>query len=177
MFEKLYSDVIVPKMSDVFAYKTVMQVPRLVKISVNSTMKELATDSKLVNYISNDLALITGQKPVVTFVKKSISGFKIREGAMIGCKVTLRKKRMFHFLERLIYIALPRSRDFRGFSDKQFDGFGNFSFGIKEHVIFPEVDYNKIYRVLGMDVSIITSTNSNEEAKFLLSEFGFPFYD
>ncbi|MDM8335007.1 50S ribosomal protein L5 [Wolbachia pipientis] len=177
MFKELYRDRVVESLKDKFNYKNIMQVPKLIKVCVNMGVGDAATDSKAINEPLNDLHLIAGQKPVSMSAKKSISGFKIRKGATVGCKVTLRKDKMYEFLERLIYIALPREKDFRGFSVKQFDGNGNFSFGIKEHVSFLEIDCNKISKIRGMDVNIVTSAISDKEAKELLLAFKFPFFD
>jgi len=176
MLKELYND----KISPVFAKKlscSVMEVPRLLKVCINSTMKDVIQDSKLISYLVHDISLLAAQKPVITYTKKSVSDFKVRKGSPIGCKVTLRRDKMYQFLERLIYLALPRERDFRGFSSKQFDGNGNMSFGIAEHIIFPEVDYSKIYKVVGMDINIVTTASCDDHAKELLSELGFPFYE
>ncbi|MDR2548013.1 MAG: 50S ribosomal protein L5 [Rickettsiales bacterium] len=177
MFKELYRDSMVKSLKDKFNYGNMMQVPKLVKVCINMGVGDAATDSKAINEPLDDLYLIAGQKPVSTFAKKSISGFKIRKGATVGCKVTLRRDKMYEFLERLVYVALPREKDFRGFSVKQFDGNGNFSFGIKEHISFLEIDYDKISRIRGMDINIITSTTSDKEAKELLLVFRFPFFD
>ncbi|MCV3769550.1 MAG: 50S ribosomal protein L5 [Wolbachia pipientis] len=178
MFKELYRDSIVKSLKNKLNYSNVMQVPRLIKVCINIGIGGNAVlDSKTVSEQFNWLYLITGQKPVFTSAKKSISGFKIRKGAIVGCKVTLRKDKMYEFLERLIYIALPREKDFRGFSVRQFDGNGNFSFGIKEHISFLEVDYDKVSKIRGMDINIITSTTSDKEAKQLLLAFKFPFFD
>ncbi|MDG7055883.1 MAG: 50S ribosomal protein L5 [Wolbachia endosymbiont of Meromenopon meropis] len=177
MFKELYKDNIIKFMKDKFNYGSVMRVPRLIKVCINMGIGIAATDGKAINEPLDDLYLIAGQKPISTFARKSISGFKVRKGAIVGCKVTLRRDRMYEFLERLIYVALPREKDFRGFSVKQFDGNGNFSFGIKEHISFLEIDYDKINRIRGMDVNIVTSTSSDEEAKELLLAFMFPFFD
>ncbi|QKX01168.1 50S ribosomal protein L5 [Wolbachia endosymbiont of Dipetalonema caudispina] len=178
MFKELYRDSIVQSLKNKLNYSNVMQVPRLIKVCINIGIGgDAVLDSKTMSEQFNWLYLITGQKPVFTSAKKSISGFKIRKGAIVGCKVTLRKDKMYEFLERLIYIALPREKDFRGFSVRQFDGNGNFSFGIKEHISFLEVDYDKVSKIRGMDINIITSTTSDKEAKQLLLAFKFPFFD
>ncbi|QJT94155.1 50S ribosomal protein L5 [Wolbachia endosymbiont of Diaphorina citri] len=177
MFKQLYKDNIVKSLKDKFNYGNVMQVPKLVKVCINMGVGDAATDNKAINEPFDNLHLIAGQKPVLTFAKKSISGFKIRKGATVGCKVTLRRNKMYEFLERLIYIALPREKDFRGFSVKQFDGHGNFSFGIKEHISFLEIDYDKISKIRGMDINIITTAVSDKEAKELLLALKFPFFD
>jgi large subunit ribosomal protein L5 len=165
------------ELKDNFKFKNDMQIPKLKKIVVNVSAKEAVGDSKVIDKVYEELMLITGQKPVVTKAKKSIATFKLREGMKIGCKVTLRKKIMYEFLDRLVNIALPRVRDFRGFNAKQFDGKGNFSLGIEEQIVFPEIDYNKIDKIRGMNVVIVTSTNKNDEAKFLLKTFNMPFFN
>jgi large subunit ribosomal protein L5 len=177
MFKELYKDNIVKSLQDKFNYGNIMQVPKLVKICINMGIGDAAADSKVSNEPFDNLYRIVGQKPVLTYAKKSISGFKIRKGATVGCKVTLRRNRMYEFLERLIYVALPREKDFRGFSVKQFDGNGNFSFGIKEHISFLEIDYDKITKIRGMDVNVVTSASNSVEAKELLLAFQFPFFD
>lgn len=177
MFKELYRDSIIKSLRDKFNYGNVMQVPKLTKVCINMGVGDAAADSKAINEPVDSLCLISGQKPVQTHAKKSISGFKIRKGAVVGCKVTLRRDRMYEFLERLVYIALPREKDFRGFSTKQFDGNGNFSFGIKEHISFLEIDYDKVTKIRGMDINIITSAVSDVEAKELLLAFKFPFFD
>lgn len=158
-----------------FSYKNLMQVPRIEKIVINMGVKDAAGDSKVMDQVVAELMLITGQKPVVTKAAKSIAGFKLRKGMPIGCKVTLRRKVMYEFLDRLINIALPRGKDFRGLSSKQFDGNGNFAFGLREHIVFPEIDYDKINMVRGMGIVIVTTAKTNEESKALLESFNFPF--
>ena len=160
-----------------FNLKNIFEVPKLAKIVVNMGVGEAVSDSKVINKAIEDLSLITGQKPVITKAKKSIAGFKLRKGVNIGCKVTLRKKRMFEFLDRLIFIALPRVRDFKGLSKKSFDGNGNYSIGIKEQIIFPEIDYDKIDKIRGMDITITTTTTNQEHAFELLKGFNLPFKD
>ena len=155
--------------------KNKFEVPKITKIVVNIGVGEAAADSKKIDSASSDLATITGQKPIVTKAKKSIAGFKLRKGVNIGCKVTLRKNRMYEFLDRLVYIALPRVRDFKGLSKKSFDKSGNYSIGLKEQIIFPEIDYDKIDKVRGMDISIVTSTNNKNHALELLRCFNLPF--
>ncbi len=177
MFKALYKNNIIESLRDQFNYGNIMQVPKLIKVCINMGIGDAATDSKVAGEPFDNLYLISGQKPILTYAKKSISGFKIRKDTIVGCKVTLRRDRMYEFLERLIYIALPREKDFRGFSVKQFDGNGNFSFGIKEHISFLEVDYDKITKVRGMDINIVTSTSNYAEAKELLLAFQFPFFD
>jgi large subunit ribosomal protein L5 len=158
-----------------FGYKSVMQVPRIEKITLNMGVGEAVADKKVLQFAMDDMAKISGQKPVITRARKSVAGFKIREGWPIGCKVTLRAERMYEFLDRLINIAIPRIRDFRGLSAKSFDGRGNYSMGVKEQIIFPEVDYDKIDALRGMDITITTTARSDEEAKALLDGFNFPF--
>ena len=170
-----YNKEIVKSLMDEFKYDSVMQVPKLEKIVVNMGVGEAAHDEKYIEAAVKDLEAITGQKAVVTKAKKSIAGFKIREGQSIGCKVTLRGENMYNFLEKLVRIALPRVRDFRGISKTAFDGKGNYTLGIKEQLIFPEIDYDKVLRVRGMDIVLVTSAKSNEEGLALLSAFGLPF--
>ena len=172
---KHYDEVVRPKLIKQFGYTNVMQVPRLEKIVLNMGIGEATQDSKLVQVAAAELEKIAGQKVVITKSRKAIAQFKIRENLAIGAKVTLRKVRMYEFLDRLINIALPRVRDFRGLSERSFDGNGNYAFGIKEHLIFPEVDYDKIDRVWGMDVIICTTARSDEEARALIEAFNFPF--
>jgi large subunit ribosomal protein L5 len=172
---KHYDEVVVPQLIKQFGYKNVMEVPKITKIVLNMGIGEATQDSKLVQTAVDELERIAGQKPVITKARKAIAQFKIREGLAIGGKVTLRKVRMYEFLDRLINIALPRVRDFRGLADRSFDGNGNYAFGIKEHLIFPEIDYDKIDRVWGMDVIICTSANSDAEARALIDAFNFPF--
>ena len=160
-----------------FGLKNIFEVPKLEKIVVNIGVGEAVSDSKIINNAIEDLSLITGQKPILTKAKKSIAGFKLRKGLNIGCKVTLRKKRMYEFLDRLVYIALPRVRDFKGLSKKSFDGHGNYSIGIKEQIIFPEINYDKVDKVRGMDITIITSTKNQDHAYELLKSFNLPFKD
>jgi large subunit ribosomal protein L5 len=173
--KKHYQDVVRPKLIEQFGYKNVMQVPRLDKIVLNMGIGEATADSKLVQVAVAELEKIAGQKAVITKARKAIATFKIRENLAIGAKVTMRKTRMYEFLDRLITIALPRVRDFRGLSDRSFDGNGNYAMGIKEHIIFPEIDYDKIDRVWGLDVIICTTANTDEEARALIDAFNFPF--
>lgn len=170
-----YTNEIMGKLKEKFGYKNIMQIPRLEKIVVNIGLGEAIQNAKAVDAAVGDLGIITGQKPVVTRAKKSIAGFKLRAGMPIGCKVTLRGDRMYEFADRLFNVALPRVRDFRGVSGKSFDGRGNYSLGIKEQLIFPEIEYDKIDKVRGMDIIFVTSAKSDEEAKALLSELGMPF--
>jgi large subunit ribosomal protein L5 len=158
-----------------FQYRNVMEVPRLEKISINMGVGQATQDPKLLDAAVHDLQLITGQKVVITRAKKSISNFKLREKMAIGCRVTLRRAHMFEFLDRFISIAVPRIRDFRGLSDKSFDGRGNYTIGIKEHTVFPEIDVDKIARVMGMDITIVTTARTDQEAYELLKAFGMPF--
>ncbi|WP_410521255.1 50S ribosomal protein L5 [Candidatus Tisiphia endosymbiont of Ptychoptera albimana] len=176
-FKDLYTKEIVPNLQKEFAYENKHQMPKVVKIVVNMGVGETVADSKVINNAVNDLTLISGQKPLVTEAKKSIATFKLREGMKVGCKVTLRKDRMYDFLERLVIVALPRIKEFRGFSSKSFDGRGNFTFGIKEQIVFPEINYDKIDVIRGMDITIVTSAMNNEEGKLLLSGFNLPFYN
>ncbi len=171
----LYRNEIVNKLKDKFAYTSVMQVPRIEKITINMGVGEAAADKKVLINAIGDLEKITGQKAVQTLSRKSIAGFKIREGWPIGCKVTLRRAKMYEFLDRLITIALPRVRDFRGVTAKSFDGRGNYSLGIKEQIVFPEIEYDKIDALRGMDITITTSARTNKEAFALLQAFNFPF--
>jgi large subunit ribosomal protein L5 len=170
-----YRTEIAPALRDEFGFANVMQVPGLVKIVVNMGVGEAVQDQKRVEAAVQDLSLITGQKPVVTRAKKSIATFKLRQGMAIGVKVTLRKERMYEFLDRLITVALPRVRDFRGVSPKSFDGRGNYTLGLKEQIVFPEIDYDKVDQVRGMDVVIVTTAKSDDEARALLRGFDMPF--
>jgi len=172
---KLYDEQVKPDLIKKFGYTNVMQVPRIEKIVLNMGVGEATQDSKLVQVAAAELEKIAGQKVVITKSRKAIAQFKIRENLAIGAKVTLRKTRMYEFLDRLITIALPRVRDFRGLTDRSFDGNGNYAFGIKEHLVFPEVDYDKIDRVWGMDVIICTTARTDEEARALIEAFNFPF--
>ncbi|CUS76720.1 LSU ribosomal protein L5P [Candidatus Kryptonium thompsonii] len=173
--KKLYQEVIVPEMMKKFNYKNVMQVPRLVKIVINMGVGQATQDPKLLEMAMKELAKITGQQPIIRRAKKSISNFKLRAGMAIGCKVTLRRERMYEFLDRLINAAIPRIRDFRGLSDKSFDGRGNYTLGIREHVIFPEINVDEVERIFGMDITIVTTAKTDEEAYELLRLFGMPF--
>ena len=170
-----YIDNIRPSLMEQFSYKNVMQVPRLVKITLNMGVGEAVGDKKIMDNAVNDMMLISGQKPVVNNARKSEAGFKIREGYPVGCKVTLRGARMFEFLERLVGIAIPRMRDFRGLNPRSFDGRGNFSMGVTEQIIFPEVDYDKIDTIRGMDITVTTTARTNAEGLALLKAFSFPF--
>lgn len=170
-----YKERIVPQLVERFGYKSVMQAPRITKITLNMGLGEAVTDKKVLEHALGDMALISGQKGVVTVARKSIAGFKIRDGMPIGCKVTLRRERMYEFLDRLINVAIPRIRDFRGLSPKAFDGHGNYTMGVKEQIIFPEIDYEKIDTLRGMDITITTSAGCDEEGRALLEMFNFPF--
>ena len=174
-FHEKYEKEIVPALTEKFGYKSRMQVPRLTKVTLNMGLGEAVADKKIIEHAVGDLVKIAGQKPVVTKARKAIAGFKIREGYPIGCMVTLRGARMYEFLDRFITVALPRVRDFRGISDQSFDGRGNYAFGVKEQLIFPEVDYEKIDRIRGMDIIVVTTAKTDEEARELLRQFGMPF--
>lgn len=174
LFEQ-YKQEITPKLMEQFAYKNVMQVPKVDKIIINIGVGEAIQNPKALDGAVNDLMIITGQKPVITKAKKSIAGFKLREGMPIGCKVTLRGERMYDFLNRLVNIVLPRVRDFRGVSPQAFDGRGNYSLGIKEQTIFPEIEYDKIDKIRGLEVVIVTTAKTDEEARALLKSMGMPF--
>ena len=173
--QQLYVDKIRGQMTEQFGYKNLMQVPRLDKIVINMGVGEATQDKKLVDQAAAEMALIAGQKPVINKAKKSVAVFKLREGMPIGCKVTLRRTRMYEFLDRLVTIALPRVRDFRGLNPKSFDGRGNYAMGLKEQLVFPEINYDRIGKVRGMDVIITTTANTDDEARALLLAFGMPF--
>jgi len=170
-----YREKIVPELKTKFGYKSLMEVPRLTKITLNMGLSEAVADKKIMEHAVGDMTKIAGQKPVVTKARKAIAGFKIREGYPIGCMVTLRGSRMYEFLDRFITIALPRVRDFRGISGKAFDGRGNYNIGVKEQIIFPEIEYDKIDTLRGLNISITTTAKTDEEAKALLTAFRFPF--
>lgn len=170
-----YRDSVIPALRESRGYRNVMEVPHLEKIVVNMGVGEAVSDKKMLENAQAELALITGQKAAVTRARKSIAGFKVREGWPIGCKVTLRRARMYEFLDRLINVAIPRIRDFRGFSPKAFDGRGNYSLGVREQIIFPEVDYDRTDTIRGMDITLTTTAKSDEEARALLDAFNFPF--
>ena len=173
--KKIYDEEIKISLQEKMKYKSSMEIPSIKKITINVGLGEAVKDKKVVEQAVGDIEKITGQKPIVTKAKKSIAAFSLREGMPIGCKVTLRKDRMYEFLDRLITVAIPRIRDFRGFSKKAFDGRGNYTLGIKEQIIFPEIDYEKIDSIRGLDIAITTSAKNDEEAKLLLEEFNFPF--
>ncbi len=170
-----YKEKVVKELQEKFNYDNPMMVPRIEKITLNMGLGEAIADKKVIEHAVSDMTRIAGQKPVVTVARKSIAGFKLRDGMPIGCKVTLRKTRMYEFLDRLISIAIPRIRDFRGLSPKSFDGRGNYSMGVKEQIIFPEIDYDKIDALRGMDITITTTAKNDEEARALLAAFNFPF--
>lgn len=170
-----YRDTVVPQLTGQFGYKSVMEVPRIEKITLNMGVGEAVADKKVMDFAVGDMEKIAGQKPVVTKAKKSIAGFKIREGYPVGCKVTLRNIKMYEFLDRLVSIAIPRIRDFRGISAKSFDGRGNYNMGVKEQIIFPEVEYDKIDTLRGLNITITTTAKTDEEARALLAAFKFPF--
>jgi large subunit ribosomal protein L5 len=173
--KSLYQETIVPKLKEQFGYQNIHQVPKLVKVTVNRGLGEASQNAKALESSLNEIATIAGQKPVVTRAKKAIAGFKIRQGMPVGVMVTLRSGRMYSFLDRLINLALPRIRDFRGISPKSFDGHGNYTLGIREQLIFPEVEYDTVDQIRGMDISIITTANTDEEGRALLKELGMPF--
>lgn len=173
--QSFYRETVIKQLSDKFGYQSAMQVPRINAITLNMGVGEAVGDKKVLENALADLANISGQQAVVTRARKSVAGFKIREGWPIGCKVTLRRERMYEFLDRLIAIAIPRIRDFRGFSPKSFDGRGNYNLGVSEQIIFPEIDYDKIDAIRGLDIAITTTARTNEEGLALLSAFNFPF--
>ena len=173
--EDHYRNKVIPKLTEKFGYSSVMAVPRIEKITLNMGVGEATGDKKIIQNATSDMTKICGQKPVVTRARKSVAGFKIREGWPIGCKVTLRRERMYEFLDRLISIALPRERDFRGLNGKSFDGRGNYNMGVKEQIMFPEIDYDQIDAIRGMDICITTSAKNDDEGRSLLEAFNFPF--
>lgn len=173
--ETFYKEKVVPQMMEQFKYKNIMEVPKLVKIGINMGVGEAVGNKKVMVNATSDMEKISGQKALVTYAKKSVAGFKIRDGWPIGCKVTLRRNKMYEFFDRLVNISMPRIRDFRGVSPKSFDGRGNYSMGIKEQIIFPEIEYDKIDTIRGMDINFVTTAKTDEEAKALLTAFSFPF--
>ncbi|PMB54817.1 50S ribosomal protein L5 [Coxiella endosymbiont of Rhipicephalus microplus] len=175
--KELYKKTIIPTLQKEFAFKSVMAVPRIEKITLNMGIGEAIADKKIMERAMDDMMRISGQKPIITYVRKSEAGFKIRTGWPIGCKVTLRRERMYEFLKRLISIAIPRIRDFRGFNPKSFDGRGNFSLGIQEQIVFPEIQYYKMDSIRGMDITITTTARTNKEGEALLRAFKFPLKD
>ena len=172
--QEFYREKVVKQLTEQFGYGTPMQVPRITKITLNMGVGEAINDKKAIDHAVADLARISGQKPVVTKARKSVANFKVREDYPIGCKVTLRRERMYEFLDRLISVAIPRIRDFRGLNPRSFDGRGNYSMGVKEQIIFPEIDYDKIDAIRGLDITITTTARSNDEGKALLAAFNFP---
>ena len=170
-----YNETVVPKLMEQLGFKNVMQVPRITKITLNMGVGEAVADKKVMDRAAGDLALISGQKPIVRLARKSVASFKIRDGWPVGCKVTLRRKQMYEFLDRLVNIAIPRIRDFRGLNYRSFDGRGNYSMGVKEQIMFPEIEYDKIDAIRGMDITITTTARNDEEAMALLQAFNFPF--
>jgi large subunit ribosomal protein L5 len=173
--QQVYQDQIVGSLTDKFQYKSAMEVPRITKITLNMGVGEALGDKKILENAVSDMTKISGQKPVVTKARKSIANFKVREGWPIGCKVTLRRERMYEFLDRLVNVSIPRIRDFRGLNPKAFDGRGNYSLGVKEQIVFPEIDYDKIDALRGMDITITTTAKTDEEGRALLEAFHFPF--
>lgn len=174
-FQKLYNDEIIKQLMKEFGYESIMQVPKLTKITLNMGVGEALADKKILDNAMSNMEMISGQKPVATLARKSIAGFKVREEWPIGCKVTLRRERMYDFFEKLVRIAIPRIRDFRGFNSSAFDGQGNFSLGIAEQIIFPEIDYDKIDAIRGLDITITTTAKTDKEGLALLKAFKFPF--
>lgn len=175
--KSFYKNEVVPKLVKEFGYENIMQVPKITKVTINMGVGEAVGDKKVMSFALDDMTRIAGQKPVTTLARKSIAGFKIREGWPLGCKVTLRKNRMYEFIDRLISIALPRVRDFRGLNPKSFDGTGNYSMGIQEQIVFPEIDFDKIDSIRGLDITITTTAKTDKEAKALLEAFNFPLKD
>lgn len=174
-YNEYYRENVVPALMDTLKVKSPMEVPRLKKITLNMGLGSAVSDKKVLESAQEELSQITGQKAVLTYAKKSIANFKLREGMPIGCKVTLRKEKMYDFFEKLIKISLPRTRDFRGLNPKSFDGRGNYTLGVKEHIIFPEIDFDKIDKIKGLDITITTSAKNNQEAMELFKQFNFPF--
>jgi len=172
--QEFYKDTVVKKLQDQFNYKSAMEIPRITKITLNMGVGEAIGDRKVIEHAVGDMIKIAGQKPIVTIARKSIAGFKLREDWPVGCKVTLRRERMFEFLDRLVSVAIPRIRDFRGLSAKSFDGRGNYSMGVKEQIMFPEIDYDKIDALRGLDITITTTARNDDEGRALLAAFNFP---
>jgi large subunit ribosomal protein L5 len=173
--QEIYRQEVVPALREQFGYRNVMQVPRITKVTINMGVGEAVRDKKVLDNAAGDMAKIAGQKPIITFSRKSVAGFKIREGWPIGCKVTLRRDRMYEFLDRLINVAMPRIRDFRGMNPRSFDGRGSYNMGIREQIIFPEIEYDKVDTLRGMDITITTTANTDAEGLALLEAFNFPF--
>jgi len=170
-----YKETVVPQLTEKFSYSNIMEVPRLTKITLNMGVGEAVGDKKVMDRAVGDMTAVAGQKPIVTYARKSVASFKIRDGWPVGCKVTLRRERMYEFLDRLVNIAIPRIRDFRGLNRRSFDGRGNYSMGVKEQIMFPEIDYDQIDMIRGMDITITTTAKTDEEAMALLQAFNFPF--
>lgn len=175
--QEYYKETVVPQLQEKFSYRNLMEVPRLTKITLNMGVGEAVADKKVMDRAVGDMTAIAGQKPIVTNARKSVASFKIRDGWPVGCKVTLRRERMYEFMDRLVNVAIPRIRDFRGLNRRSFDGNGNYSMGIKEQIMFPEIDYDQIDMIRGMDITITTNAKSDEEALALLQAFNFPFRD
>jgi len=173
--QSYYKDTVVPELQKQFDYKNIMEVPRITKITLNMGVGEAVGDKKVMERAVGDMTAIAGQKPIINLSRKSVASFKIRDGWPVGCKVTLRRERMYEFLDRLVNIAIPRIRDFRGLNRKSFDGRGNFSMGVKEQIMFPEIDFDKIDAIRGMDITITTTAKTDDEARALLKAFNFPF--
>lgn len=173
--DEIYKKESIPKLMQEFKYRNINEVPKIQKIVINMGLGEAIQNPKIIEQAANELSIIAGQKPVITKAKKSIASFKLRQGVAIGCSVTLRKTRMFDFLTKFINIAVPRIRDFRGLPNKGFDGAGNYNLGIKEHIMFPEIDYDKIEKIKGMNITVVTTAKTDKESKFLLDTLGFPF--
>jgi len=173
--QEYYRDTVVKQLQEQFGYKNVMEIPRLTKISLNMGVGEAVGDRKLIDNAVADMTKIAGQKPVVTLARKSVASFKLREGWPVGCRVTLRREHMFEFLDRLVNIAIPRTRDFRGLNPKSFDGRGNYNMGVREQIIFPEIDYDKIDTLRGLDITFTTTAKTDQEGRALLAAFNFPF--
>ena len=175
--QSYYKDTVVPELQKQFDYKNIMEVPKITKITLNMGVGEAVGDKKVMERAVGDMTAIAGQKPIINLARKSVASFKIRDGWPVGCKVTLRRERMYEFLDRLVNIAIPRIRDFRGLNRKSFDGRGNFSMGVKEQIMFPEIDFDKIDAIRGMDITITTTAKTDDEARALLKAFNFPFRD
>ena len=173
--KQFYDDTVVGKLKEQFGYKNVMQIPRITKITINMGVGDAVSDRKVMEFAVGDKTKIAGQKPMVIKARKSVAAFKVREGWPVGCSVTLRSERMYEFLDRLINVAIPRIRDFRGMSPKSFDGRGNYNMGVQEQIIFPEIDYDKIDKIRGLDIAFTTTANTDEEGRALLAAFSFPF--
>jgi large subunit ribosomal protein L5 len=173
--ENYYKETVVPQLQEKFSYSNIMEVPRLTKITLNMGVGEAVSDKKVMDRAVGDMTAIAGQKPIVTYARKSVASFKIRDGWPVGCKVTLRRERMYEFMDRLVNVAIPRVRDFRGLNRRSFDGKGNYSMGVKEQIMFPEIDYDQIDVIRGMDITITTTAKTDEEAMALMQAFNFPF--